>query len=470
MKKSINIALILMILGFGCSQKSEPKDPTVIVAGKIENEDSKEVRLYLDQEIATTEMDDEGNFSLSFEGEESAGYMLIAGRNRFELFISPGDSIYVTVDAKEVPDTYKVQGDHEIENQYLFEKSQTNSKSGLNNLMVLMANPKDEYFIKKDSLFALSKVKFEELKRTEGIDAGFVAREDAYYTYEPLIFDSQYPMYHAHLTKVPQDSIDFPTEDIDAKMAKVPLDQKELLNVRSYTSIVDRVVGKLSSELIKNDSSLKASENAYEKARMIAMDSLLKDPSVKDHFLYNSIKSNMEYRGPSHVKDSYDKFMAENQSPKYAKKLNEIKDKWEPISPGKEVPDFSFVNIEGEEVKLSDLKGQLVYIDIWATWCGPCIAEHPHWDKMKEEYKDKKVAFLTVSIDDNKEPWEKMVKAKNMEGLQWFAENAWKSDLAQHFMVNAIPRFLLLDEEGKVIDPSADRPSGKIRETLEKYL
>ncbi len=178
----------------------------------------------------------------------------------------------------------------------------------------------------------------------------------------------------------------------------------------------------------------------------------------------------MEYRGPLYVAESYEKFMNENESPKYAEKLKKLKDKWEPISPGKDVPDFTFTDIEGEEVRLSDLKGNLVYIDIWATWCGPCIAEHHHWDKMKEEYKEKPVAFLTVSIDDSREPWEKMVKAKSMEGLQWFAENAWKSDLTQHFMVNAIPRFLLLDEEGKVLDPSADRPSGNIRESLEKHL
>lgn len=178
----------------------------------------------------------------------------------------------------------------------------------------------------------------------------------------------------------------------------------------------------------------------------------------------------MDYRGPVYVKESYEKFMKENESPKYAQKLKKLKDKWESISTGKVVPDFTFTNMDGKEVKLSDLKGNLVYVDIWATWCGPCIAEHPHWEALKKEFEDKPVAFLKVSIDDSRDSWEKMVKAKKMEGLQWFAENAWKSDLTQHFMVNAIPRFLLLDEEGKVIDPSAERPSGKIRESLKKYL
>jgi thiol-disulfide isomerase/thioredoxin len=178
----------------------------------------------------------------------------------------------------------------------------------------------------------------------------------------------------------------------------------------------------------------------------------------------------MENRGPLQVEEVYNKFISENSTPKYVKRLEKVKARWDPILPGKPVPDFTFTDIKGDSVKLSDLKGQLVYIDIWATWCGPCIEEHPQWDKVKEEYKDKPVAFLKVSIDDTREPWEKMVKNKKMDGLQWFTSNAWESELTKFFMVNSIPRFILLDKEGKIIDPSAERPSGKIREILDKHL
>jgi thiol-disulfide isomerase/thioredoxin len=200
------------------------------------------------------------------------------------------------------------------------------------------------------------------------------------------------------------------------------------------------------------------------------VDTLVKNQDVKNFLRFQAIKMNLEYRGPVHSEKDIQKFKASTKSEKYLGKLDKLVAKWEPISPGKPVPDFSFTDIKGQPVKISDLKGKLVYIDIWATWCGPCIAEHPHWDKLKADYKDKDVAFLTVSIDDSREPWEKMVKEKKMDGLQWFAENAWQSELAQHFMVNGIPRFLLLDKEGKIIDPSADRPSGPIRETLDKHL
>ncbi|GEO22158.1 hypothetical protein CQA01_26920 [Cyclobacterium qasimii] len=451
---------------YGCSQKQAPQDPTVIVSGKIINLESEEVTLFHDGEIANGKIDGEGNFKLKFEGDEGLVYSLFSGRTRFELYLSQGDSIFITADAKNTSSTFEVQGDHEKETRYLVRKRQTETEIGLKYPVELMEKSKEGYFKLKESLFTLSKVKFEEFKKQDNIDPMFVIKEEAYFTYSPLLYDVLYPVYQASFTGMAKDSIDFPMEEVNAKLATIPLDQKQLLNVGCYTQLIDTRISNLTSEILKSDKTL----TSEDKARTLAIDSLLKDKSVNDHFVYTSIKSNMEYRGPVYVKEAYEKFMKENESPKYAEKLKKLKDKWEPLGPGKDAPDFTFTNMEGQDVKLSDLKGSLVYIDIWATWCGPCIDEHPHWDELKLEYADKRVAFLTVSIDETREPWEKMVKAKKMDGYQWFAENAWKSDLTLHFMVNSIPRFILLDEAGKIIDPSAGRPSGMIRESLDKYL
>ncbi|WP_228527838.1 TlpA disulfide reductase family protein [Pararhodonellum marinum] len=470
MKKLLNFSLIILILSYSCAQKSEPQDPTIIISGKITNLDEQEITLFQEGDIANSKVDEDGNFKLVFEGDEPSSYSLYSGRTYLNLYLSPGDSIYVSADAKDLSGTFEVNGDHEKEIRYLFEKAKTETEIGLTYPMELMEKPKEEYLQIKDSLFTRSRVKFVEYSKQENLDPDFVAKEEAYFTYAPLVYDYQYPMYQASITKKPQDSIDFPMDQVNAKLNAIPLDQNHLLNVWSYTTLIDIRVSNLAGEILERDSSFASGENAYEKAGMLAMDSLLKDKTVKDHFYFTAIKSNLDYRGPVHVKASYEKFMKENETPKYAEKLNKLKAKWEPISPGKDVPDFTFTNVEGEEVKLSDLKGNLVYIDIWATWCKPCIAEHPYWDKLKEEFKDEPVAFLTVSIDDTRAPWEKMVKAKNMEGLQWFAENGWKSELNQHFMVNSIPRFILLDQAGKIIDPSADRPSGNIRAILDQHL
>ena len=72
-------------------------------------------------------------------------------------------------------------------------------------------------------------------------------------------------------------------------------------------------------------------------------------------------------------------------------------------------PNFTYPNIKEEQVSLSDFKGQVVYIDLWATWCGPCIKEMPNFKKLKEKYKGQNIAFLGVSFDENLAAWKKMV-------------------------------------------------------------
>lgn len=459
----------LAFLVISCGSQ-ETFDPKIIIAGKLDNTDAKEVKVYLQQEIAVATVAEDGSFHVSFESESAENYNVRIGREGFTSFLNPGDSIFVEVDINEFNESLTFHGDKVAENIYQFDRDKLYRESGIGNMMELMGLEKDAYFSKKDEYFKILKSKLDELKIQEGINNEFVKLEEAYIEYQPILMDSQYPMYNAYVNKIPQDSVDFPKEEVKEKLATLDLTRADLLNSGSYKALIDRRVGEEVGEIMKQDTTLRGASDGYEKARFMAMDKLLTNQAVKDQFLFDYIKSNLEYRGPVHVKTSYDKFMAENQSPKLQAKMEKIKEKWDPIMPGKEAPDFSFVNIEGEEVNLSDLKGTLVYIDIWATWCGPCIAEHPHWDKMKEEYKDKDLSFLTVSIDDTKDPWVKMVNDKKMDGLQWFAENAWKSELAQHFMVNAIPRFLLLDKEGKIIDPSADRPSGNIREMVDKYL
>ena len=454
------------MLLFACSQKPEVVDNSITIHGKLDNSEYPLIGVSQDEELASDSLESDGTFRLKFDYPESGMFMLTNGDLRFSLYLNPGDSIFITGDAKEFGKTFIASGDKAKENTYLRKKFRAIDESGLDNFMDIMILKKDEYFSKKDSLISLVKTNYDSLILGEGIDTVFLATEESYFTYQSLFMDQMYPMYHAYINKIPQDSVDFPIEESKKKLNEIPLDRKDLLLVDPYRNLIDIRLNAFASEMMKSDTTLKSYENVFG----IAVDSLVKNPEVRDFLKFETIKSTMEYRGPVHVEEMYSKFLAENTTPKYAEKLEKLKAKWEPISPGKSVPDFTFTDMKGETVKLSDLKGNLVYIDIWATWCGPCIAEHPTWDKVKSEYKDKPIAFLTVSIDETREPWEKMVKNKKMEGLQWFADKAWQSELAQFFMVNGIPRFLLLDKEGKIIDPSAERPSGNIREMLDKHL
>ena len=128
----------------------------------------------------------------------------------------------------------------------------------------------------------------------------------------------------------------------------------------------------------------------------------------------------------------------------------------------------NYENFKGGTTSLSDLKGKYVYVDVWATWCGPCKREIPSLKKLEKEYHGKNIEFVSISVDDEKRSgsmekahasWKKMVAEKELTGVQLFSDKAWKSDFVQAYKIQGIPRFILIDPKGNIVNPDAPRPS-----------
>ena len=114
-------------------------------------------------------------------------------------------------------------------------------------------------------------------------------------------------------------------------------------------------------------------------------------------------------------------------------------------------PDFAQLTPEGDSLSLSDLRGKVVLVDFWASWCGPCRRENPHVKKIYEKYKDKGFDVLGVSLDKTEKAW---VTAIEKDGLPWKHVSdlkGWKNEVAQLYSVKSIPHTILLDQEGKIV-------------------
>lgn len=131
------------------------------------------------------------------------------------------------------------------------------------------------------------------------------------------------------------------------------------------------------------------------------------------------------------------------------------------FAPGKPSPKFNYPDINGKNVSLDDLKGKYVYVDVWATWCAPCKREIPYLKELNEEYKNKDIVFVSLSIDkmEDKQKWIDMVKKEGLKGVQIFADKNWNSDFVRAYGITGIPRFILIDKEGNIFDADAPRPS-----------
>ena len=126
-----------------------------------------------------------------------------------------------------------------------------------------------------------------------------------------------------------------------------------------------------------------------------------------------------------------------------------------------------------EKTTLESLKGKYVYVDVWATWCGPCRAEIPSLKKMEADFHGKNIAFVSVSVDAEKDhdKWKTFVTEKELSGIQLYAGKTVLSEFIKTFEVNSIPRFILIDPTGNVVDADAARPSNpKLKEQLDSLL
>ena len=132
------------------------------------------------------------------------------------------------------------------------------------------------------------------------------------------------------------------------------------------------------------------------------------------------------------------------------------------LSKGMPSPEFKdYMNYNGGKASLADYRGSYVYIDVWATWCVPCIYEIPFLEKVEKQYEGKNIKFLSISADQPKDEakWRKMIKDKDMHGIQLMADNATESQFFMDYYIYGIPRFILIDPKGNVVTYDAPRPS-----------
>ena len=115
--------------------------------------------------------------------------------------------------------------------------------------------------------------------------------------------------------------------------------------------------------------------------------------------------------------------------------------------------------------------GKVIYLDFWASWCRPCKGEMPHSLKMQDKFKDKDVAFVYISTDRDANAWQKAISSLNITGEHYRVNKNVHSQMNERFNVQYIPRYVLIDKKGNVVDANAKRPSNsEVAADIEKLL
>ena len=194
---------------------------------------------------------------------------------------------------------------------------------------------------------------------------------------------------------------------------------------------------------------------------------------LKDKLLFVSLQKSLKSTTNNNVRDSLiDTYIGSIERVSYKNLLLKKYKNFNRLSKGEPAPNFTVYDVDAKKYTLESFKGKLLVIDCWATWCSPCLREAPHFERKAFKYKNKAIRFISISSDKNKENWLVGIKGKSKQVLQLRPKDLNEIKIfGTSYAINSIPRFILIDKSGKIINVNFIRPSNKsFDDLIDGYL
>jgi len=399
-----------------------------------------------------------GKFSEKIELENPGYYTLVVGNEFKQIFLA--SDYELNINASKVDNKIQIDytGKGEIENKML-EKILTKIDNIDYNYLQNIETENITTYI--DSIFTDFSSSFAKMIKGKNLDPNFVNFQGKYCKYKAATLKLILGLQHNITDSTYYQFVD----DLE-------LNNAQYLGIPDYRWFLQYYTEKLLSDQL---SKLRDSESSKpeiwinEEFKVIET---FENAKIKEYLYFTTIKQIVENEGLEGFelcRETYDKQLKHD---KYRNIIKALLNKKMQLAKGKPVPDYIGYDINDKEVHLSDFKGKVIYLDFWATWCGPCKAELPYYMKLSQQYQNKGIVFISISIDnpDKIEDWKNMIKNEHSI-VQLRTHIGWDPQLIDKFQVNSVPTYFLIDAEGKIIDATAPRPSSaEIKPLLDQLI
>ncbi|MCP2025829.1 thiol-disulfide isomerase/thioredoxin [Flavobacterium sp. HSC-32F16] len=443
MKKIICLVVLALVL---VSWKQKEAD-YAIISGIITHKKADWKIVSKDQSVIhTLKIDAQGKFRDTLRVKEGI-YFLYDGTNYAQIYIENGSVIVVNADTNDFNKTVKFSGKGSEATNYLGLKMETEGK---------LIGDEKSFYSQEEAVF---KAKSKEIKTSletvldgvKGISESYKTKEKRNLNYSYLANLDNYEKYHEYFAAKPGFKV---SQGFLSDLDGLSFENAEDFNFsEDYKKLI---VAHYTKEGDKISKSTSISEDA---ALLQALGSI-SNANIKNSLLFSSAELGITMT--TDLKTYYKSFMNASTSEANKKAITESYNKLLIVDKGQPSPKFEkYENNSGGTTSLEELKGKYVYIDVWATWCGPCMAELPFLQKLEEKYHGKNISFVSISVDKASahDKWKKMIVDKKLGGIQLIADKDFDSQFIKNYSIMAIPRFILLDPAGNIVSSNAARPA-----------
>ncbi len=448
------LKLIISILTITLIISCQSIDDTLtIITGQVSDDNLSAVELKLKDTILYDSLVN-GQFRFVIQTDKG-DYVDIKLKNWINLFIENQDSIYIIQNQeKEI----KISGIGYEESNYLQQKNILVKELDLDNpRKVDIATFSSSYNTFKDKIDSIKIVRLSLLKeyksKNPNMNKDFVNNEkqliNYFWIYQSFIYPRMYSLLKKEKPKLPYNYYSF-VEVIETNNAPLYRFEEYGLTLNSLLDYRAENAGIVSpSEILKFK---------YNHAKEI-----FKNIEIFEDITYRLIRRYINFNGVDNINKIYNDFLSVNTNLYFKNDLTNKYSDWSNLKKGNKAPEFEIEDTKGKTVKLSDFIGSVVYIDCWATFCAPCIAEMPAMIELVNEYKDQGIVFISISVDTEKERWLNKLKELNLNTIN-LCTGGTNHKFNYDYKAKAFPRYILVDKDGIIIDATADKPSEIIKE------
>lgn len=452
--KKILLAICLTIFLISCEEEDKPKD-YVVLSGNVENLDGN-ITFYLGSEH-TIAINPDGSFIDTLSVKPGNYRFKDVLRNGAQIYLENGKDLHITYNAKDY-DTFlnslSFSGVGKVANDYTLRKKEIykEHEEGIITDSIQSFYSLDELsYIKSQD--KLKKELLEELMVTKGVSETYIKLEKRNIEHQYLLGRITYKQFRSFNTASNAAAIS--DNFLDGLKHFDDSSSEDFRFSEAYISIIQMQANMIAMEQSKAENS-----NYYIKSLNYLSE--IKNDTIKNELMYFEAGGAFEFSKKSELREIYDTFMKYSTNEEHKTLLTQRYKNIIKLAKGSPSAKFiDYENFEGGTSSLDDFKGKYVFIDVWATWCGPCVFQMPYIDKLEKAYHGKNLAFVSISLDTqrNHDKWYNFVKKENLDGVQLLADKDFKSEFIKEFGIKGIPKFILIDPDGNIVDANAPRPS-----------